>query len=456
MTPTLTFWGAARSVTGSMHLVEHAGQQILLDCGTIRSPRHPGHPEPAGFPFAPESLAAAVVSHAHMDHCGNLPALVRQGFRGPVYCTPATRDLLALVLAHSARIQEDEAHVAQVVAGPLRGDASPRFRRGDVARLLEQCVALPYDERREIAEGVELHFADAAHILGSAMVGLTFGTNGAARRLTFTGDLGRFGSFLLRDPSAVPDADLLVSESTYGGRALDSVAQARAALEDVVRRTIGRGGKVLIPAFSLGRTQVVLFALQEAMRAGRLPSVPVYVDSPLAADIVEVYRRHPPALHPDALSCLDGGTVHYLRTPDESRAASESGEPAILIAPSGMCEGGRILHHLKRHIDDPRCTVVLVNYQAPHTPGARLLERGPTVRFHGKKWNKWADVVYLAGFSGHADHGDLIRLLGRLSRQTRVRLVHGEPAQAEALGAALRTEGFGDVAIPERGCSVPV
>jgi metallo-beta-lactamase family protein len=222
----------------------------------------------------------------------------------------------------------------------------------------------------------------------------------------------------------------------------------------VVRRTLDRGGKVLIPAFSLGRTQVVLFALQEAMRAGRIPAVPVYVDSPLAADIVEVYRRHTGSLQAEAVSGLEGGTVRYLRTQEESQAAGQASEPSVLIAPSGMCEGGRIVHHLKLHIDDPRTTVVLVNYQAPHTPGHRLLERCPTVRFHGKKWNKWADVVYLSGFSGHADHGDLMTLLGRLPRRTRVRLVHGEPEQAAALGDALRTQGFGDVAIPERGARV--
>jgi metallo-beta-lactamase family protein len=296
--------------------------------------------------------------------------------------------------------------------------------------------------------------ADAGHILGSAMTALAATTGGRTVRLTYTGDLGRFSSFLLRDPSPVPPADWVVSESTYGGRHLDAVRCACEALEEVIRRTIERGGKVLVPAFSLGRTQVVLFALQQAIVSSRIPRVPVYVDSPLAAEITKVYRRHAECLKAEAVAGLDGDLVQYLGSTDESQAVSQAREPSIIIAPSGMCEGGRIVHHLKYHIDDPRYTIVLVNYQAPHTPGHRLLERGPTIRIHGKKCNKWADVVYLAGFSGHADHEDLLTLLGALPEQTRFRLVHGEEEQARALSRALQTQGYDDIAIPGRGETV--
>jgi metallo-beta-lactamase family protein len=439
-----------------MHLVEHDGRSVLLDCGAVRNPRHPGHPHSAGFPFEATALTAAVVSHAHIDHCGHLPALVRHGFRGPIYCTPATRDLLELVLAHSARIQEEDAHVAGIVGRPGTIGHNPLVRRGDVARMVDQCVAVPYEQPLEIADGVELRLVNAGHILGSAMVSLRLSMRGQDRSLTFTGDLGRRESFLLPPPAPIPKADVVVSECTYGGRRLDSPQQARRNLEEVVRRTVERGGKVLVPAFSLGRMQSVVFALRQAIDGGRIPPIPIYVDSALAADLVGIYRKHRTDLRSDDAAVFDHNGAHYLRSPEDSREASHDRGPSVIIAPSGMCEGGRILHHLKLHIDDPRTTVVLVNYQAPHTPGRRLLERGPTVRFHGKKWNKWADIVYLAGFSGHADHDDLLAFFEPLSRRTKVCLVHGELEQAAAFRDALLAVGFRDVAIPARGETVAV
>lgn len=450
----VTFWGAAQSVTGSMHVVDHGSHRILVDCGAVRNPRHPGQPHSPGFPFDPEALTAVIVTHAHIDHCGNLPALVRHGFRGSIYCTPATCDLLALILTHSARIQEEDAHVAEIAGRPAPTHQDRLFRRSDVGRMLDQCVAVPYEQPHEIAGDVELRFVNAGHILGSAMVALRMSEGGRTTRVTFTGDVGRRGSFLTPGPAQLPPGDLVVSECTYGGRTLDSLAHARQALEEVVRRTVERGGKVLVPAFSLGRTQVVALALQQAIEAGRIPRVPIYVDSALSADIMGAYRRHAADLCADAVAALDRDMSHYLRRPQDSRDASNERMPCVIMAPSGMCEGGRILHHLKLHIDDPRSTIVLVNYQAPHTPGHRLLERGPTLRLHGKKWNKWADVVYLAGFSGHADHHDLLALFEPLSRRTKVCLVHGELEQAAAFRTALARSGFADVAIPARGESV--
>lgn len=453
----MTFWGAAHSVTGSMHLVHAAGRTILLDCGLVRGPHTEARPYHGHFPFDPARLDAVVLSHAHIDHCGNLPHLVRQGYNGPIYCTVATRDLVALMLGNSARIHAEGAHVRNVI-GKAHVQDRPVFTQADVDRTIEQCVFTPYGEPVEIAEGIWLRLSDAGHILGSAVVSMRVAAGGS---LAFTGDLGRRQPLLLRPPAPLPMADLWISESTYGDRTVEASAVAEAALGDVVRRTVERGGKVLIPSFSLGRMQAVVYALQRQMESGRAPRVPVYVDSGLAAAIAAVYRNHAHDLADEAAArsrasqLLDGEGIRYVATPEEGRELDALREPCVILAPGGMCEGGRILQHLKQHIDDPRCSVALVNYQAPHTPGRQLLERGPTVRFHGRKWNKWAEVVSLAGFSGHADHDDLLAQLGPLARTTaKVRLVHGEPEQAAALAIALHERGFSDVAVPALGESV--
>jgi metallo-beta-lactamase family protein len=445
--PRVTFWGAAQSVTGSMHLVEAAGRRVLLDCGLFRGRRDEARRRNGRFPFDPATIDAVVLSHAHVDHCGNLPNLVRQGFAGPIYCTPATRDLTALMLADAARIQEDDAAVARVAG---RNGDGPLYTRTDAHRTVLQCVAVPYDAPRAVAPDVRLRFIDAGHILGSAVVELTFAAPGGDRRVVFTGDLGRRGLPFLPEPSAVPSADLLITESTYGGRVHDTVEVMAAKMGDVVRRTLARGGKVLIPAFSLGRTQVVVHYLRTWMRDGVLPRLPLFVDSPLAEDIAEVYH-----LYSDRLRPSDGPgapEVEYIHTIEESRELSARREPFVVVASGGMCDGGRIMTYLRDHIDDPRTSIVLVSYQAEHSVGRQLLEKAPTVRFHGKTWNKWAEVVEMKGFSGHADHNDFLALLGGAAGRTRkVRLVHGEPEQAAALATGLRGAGFADVAAPLPG-----
>jgi metallo-beta-lactamase family protein len=448
--PTVTFYGAAQSVTGSMHLVETGTQRILLDCGLVRGRREEAHPRNSHFPFDPGSIDAVILSHAHVDHCGNLPNLVRQGFTGPICCTPATRDLIHIMLADSARIQEENALVAGVVGGRGLGHDRPMlYNRADAQRTMQQCIAIPYGQPWEIDPTVQVHFIDAGHILGSAIVSLTIAGAGRDHRLTFTGDLGRRGLSFLKSPSPVPAADLVISESTYGGRTHDTVEVMAAKMRDVVLRTRDRGGKVLIPAFSLGRTQIVVYYLQHWMAAGVLPRLPIYVDSPLAADIADTYRLYPDHFLNGALA--EDSQVEYLLTAAEARERTLQREPCIVVASGGMCDGGRILQHLRLHVDDPRCSVVLVSYQAPHTLGAQLLEKRPNVRFHGRTWNKWAEVVELKGFSGHADHNDFLALLGPGAEGTgKVRLVHGEPPQAEALAVALRKQGFEDVAVPER------
>jgi metallo-beta-lactamase family protein len=445
--PSVTFWGAAQSVTGSMHLVEAAGRRVLLDCGLARGRSEETRQRNRRFPFDPTSLDAVVLSHAHVDHCGNLPNLVRQGFTGPIYCTPPTRDLVAVMLADSARIQEEDAAVA-CIAGSAR--SQPLYTRGDAHRAIRHCVTLPYGQDHLIADGVQVRLVDAGHLLGSAMVVLTVSHRGRDRRIVFTGDVGRRGLPFLPEPSIIPTGDLVICESTYGGRFHDSAEDMAEKMADVVRRTAERGGKVLVPAFSLGRTQVVAHYVRKWMAQRRLPRLPLYVDSPLAISIAEVYEQHAGALHPDEPE-VDAVPVHYFLSHKEARRRTTTREPCLIVASGGMCEGGRVVDHLHHHIDDPRSSLVLVSYQAPGSLGARLRERKPTVRLRGKDRPKWIDVVELKGFSGHADHDDLLALLRPgLGATGKVRLVHGEPESAESLADGLRTLGFADVGVPRR------
>jgi metallo-beta-lactamase family protein len=450
--PTITFWGAAESVTGSMHLVEVGGEHILLDCGKFRA--GPGRRDSGcvSFPFTPGEIDAVVLSHAHIDHCGNLPALVRQGFAGPIYCTPATRELIALMLGDAARIQDEDERTAGIVGGTAV-QAAPRAGQ-EVAQTLAQCVTVPYGRPLTLTPNAELRLEDAGHILGSALVSLIL-AGPREVRLTFTGDIGRRGLPFLRDTALVPPCDLLVCESTYGGRTHQTVAALAETFARVVRRSAAERGVVLVPAFSLGRTQLVVHYLLKWMREGLMPALPVFVDSPLAADIADVHAAHPEAFRD--LPAPEERQAHYLRSPSESDELLEREGPCVIVASGGMCEGGRIVKHLRRHVDDPRASLVLVSYQAPGSLGRQMLEKRPTVRFHGRRWNKWIEVVELTGFSGHADRDDFLAYLKPLAGRTaKVRLVHGEPEQSWALADALDGVGFDDIDVPARGDTVEI
>jgi metallo-beta-lactamase family protein len=431
-----------------MHLVEVGSQRLLLDCGLVRGRREEDRIQSTRFPFDPATVDAVILSHAHTDHCGNLPNLVRHGFRGPIYCTPATRELAAIMLADTGRIHEEDTSVANVLA-LKRSEGAALYTRGDASRAIDHFVPIPYEQEFALSGDMQLRFVDAGHILGSAITVLSFPHAGRTHRLTFTGDLGRRGVPFLRPPPPVPAADLILCESTYGGRRHDTLQTMAAMMSKVVRGVLERGGKVLIPAFSLGRTQVVLHFLQLWMRDGILPRLPIYVDSPLAADIAGVYQNYGDAFEHLPVAGLP--PVHYFRSPEAAREVSMLAEPCVIVASGGMCEGGRIMQHLRLHLDDPRCGIVLVSYQAPNSLGAQLLQLRPTVRFHGRNWNKWAEVVSINGFSGHADHDDFLALLAPALGETgKIRLVHGELPQAEALAADLRKMGFRDVDVPHR------
>jgi metallo-beta-lactamase family protein len=457
--PTVTFWGAARTVTGSMHCVEARGQTVLLDCGLFQGRRAESHRRNRQFPFRPKDVGAVLLSHAHVDHCGNLPNLVRQGFTGPVYCTPATRALAAVMLGDAAKIHEEDASYLNRHREKGEPRVEPLYGGREVYRTLLQLEAVPYDKAFAVGRGLEATFVDAGHLLGSAMVRLRVDGPGGERSLTFTGDLGRPGLPILRDPAPVPPADLLISESTYGGHTHEPVEETAERLGEVVRRTADRGGKLIIPAFSVGRTQAVVYFLHRLMNAGRLPQIPVYVDSPMAVRATEVFRSHP--------ECFDGPTlellgehpdlfgeerVRYVEKVHESIELNGRREPCVIVSASGMCEAGRVLHHLRHNVEDPRCTVLIAGYQAPDTLGRRLVERRPEVRVLGRALALRAEVVVLNGLSAHADHAGLLAALAPLAGAARrVRLVHGEHERAEALAGGLRAAGFADIGVPQRG-----
>jgi metallo-beta-lactamase family protein len=462
--PTVTFWGAAQTVTGSMHQLDANGRTILLDCGLFQGRRAESARRNREFPFRAKDIDAVVLSHAHVDHCGNLPNLVRRGFAGPIFCTPATRALAAVMLGDAVKIQEEDAAYLNRKRDKNEPKVQPLYDARDVFRTLTRLQAVRYGAAVSVTKGIEATFADAGHLLGSATVALRIDSPGGERRLTFTGDLGRPGLPILRDPEPVPACDLLISESTYGGHTHEPVDETAERLGEVVRRTTDRGGRVIIPAFAVGRTQTVVYFLHQLISAGKLPDVAVFVDSPMATRATEVFRAHPDCFDDETRALLATHAdlfgeqhVRYVERVNESIALNRRPGPCVVIAASGMCEAGRVLHHLKHGLPDPRNTVLIAGYQAADTLGRRLVERQPEVRVLGRVVPVKAEVVVLNGLSSHADHGDLMRMLGPLSGTTaRVRLVHGEPDRAAALAAGLRAAGFADVAIPAPGDTAPV
>ena len=457
--PTVTFWGAAGTVTGSMHRLDAGGKAVLLDCGLFQGRRADSHARNRDFPFRPKQIDAVVLSHAHIDHCGNLPNLVKQGFGGQVYCTPATRALAAVMLGDAAKIQEEDA--AYLNRHRERGEAKvePLYDARDVYRTLLRLRAVPYGKPFEVVPGVEAAFTDAGHLLGSAITALRIDGPAGERRVTFTGDLGRPGLPILRDPAPISPADLVICESTYGGHTHEPVDETAARLGEVVRRTADRSGKVVIPAFSVGRTQTVVYFLHQLVSAGRLPAVPIFVDSPMAVRATEVFRAHPECFDDETRDVLERnpevfgeGRVHYVEKVHDSIALNRAPGPCVIISASGMCEAGRVLHHLKHNLGDARNTILIAGYQADGTLGRRLVERRPEVRVLGRAVPVKAEIVVLNGLSSHADHPDLLRALGPLAATTgKVRLVHGEPDRAARLVEGLRGVGFPDVAAAGRG-----
>ncbi|HUR52950.1 MAG TPA: MBL fold metallo-hydrolase, partial [Gemmataceae bacterium] len=350
--PTVTFWGATRTVTGSMHQLTAGGKTVLLDCGLFQGRRTESHLRNREFPFRAKDIDAVVLSHAHIDHCGNLPNLVRRGFAGPIYCTPATRALAAVMLGDAAKIQQEDAAYLNRKRGGDEPKVEPLYDGRDVYRTLHRLQAVRYGARVSVGKGIEVTFVDAGHLLGSAMVAVRIDGPGGERRLTFTGDLGRPGLPILRDPDPVPACDFLITECTYGGHTHEPVDETAGQLGEVVRRTADRGGRVIVPAFAVGRTQTLIYFLHQLAAAGKLGDIPIFVDSPMATRATEVFRAHPEcfdeetAAHLAAHPELFGGPgVRYVETPNESMELNHRRGPCVIIAASGMCDAGRIQQH---------------------------------------------------------------------------------------------------------------
>lgn len=459
----LTFWGAAQTVTGSMHLLETNGQRILLDCGLFQGKRQLSYDRNQVFPFDPASIDVVILSHAHIDHSGNLPNLVKQGFRGSIWSTPATRDLCVAMLQDSGHIQEqDAAYVNRKRARDGQPPVEPLYTKHDALEAVKQFISINYHRSFSPAPGVTASFLDAGHILGSAIVVLDVVEGQRERRLVFSGDLGRPGMAILRDSEVISDADFLIMESTYGNRRHEPREEARKVLQRVIIETYKRRGRVIIPAFAVGRTQELVYALHQLSEAQKIPSIDIYVDSPLAVDVTEIFRAHPECYDEETLELMQQARspfgfrrLSYVREVEESKRLNFLRESAVIISASGMCESGRILHHLKNNIEDSDNTVLFSGFQAENTLGRRIVDGNRRVRIFGEEYDVRAKVVRIDGYSAHADSEELRVWASNFDkpRMQRIFLVHGEEESALALSGLLHREGFRSVEIPQRGQS---
>ena len=456
---SIAFQGAARTVTGSRHLLRFGERSSLFDCGLYQGHRDEAERINRSFAFAPESIDTVVVSHAHLDHTGNLPTLVAQGYAGEIHCTSATAQLSQHMLADSAFLQErDVEHVNRHARG--RPARRPLYNAEDVQTTLGHMVEHGYHQAWNLFEDVEVTYFDAGHILGSALTTFEFRLGSRRFRLGMSGDLGRPSRPILRDPESHPAVDALVLESTYGDRLHPPSEDSERDLIDVIERTVARGGRLLVPAFAVGRTQELVATLHRLCEQGRVPDLPIFVDSPLARHATEVFVRHP--------ECFDAATrrsfeqeegapfgfrrLRYVGTPNESRALNDRSGSFIIIAASGMCEGGRILHHLAHGLGNQRNTVLFVGYQAEGTLGRRLRDGAETVNVFGEPVRVRAEIAALDGFSAHADQGELADWVSTLSPAPRtIFLVHGELAAAQTLAGVLERRVGAAVKVPERG-----
>ncbi len=457
----LTFWGAAQTVTGSMHHVEAAGKRFLLDCGLYQGRRQEAIDRNSHFPFPVSSIDGVILSHAHIDHSGNLPTLVRNGYSGPIYTTPATIDLCLAMLADSAFIQQKDAefcnrrreHRRQI--GRDDRECTPLYTVEDAEHTFSLFRRVGLEEQKQVADGFRYRTFDAGHMLGATAMVLE--ADGV--RLAFSGDVGRPGLPIIRDPEKLDPADYLIMESTYGDRFHKKDRSRRGETAEVVNRTAGRGGKIIVPSFAVGRTQQLVLLLHQLMDADRIPSIPIYVDSPLAINATEVFRKHPECWNQEARQFLtDGrdpfgfGRLKYVREASESKALNSLHGPFLVIAASGMCEAGRVLHHLRNSIEDSRNTILITGFQAEHTLGRKILQGDSEVPVFGEPMRLRAEVASLDELSGHADQRELIEWMRPIARgKKKVFLVHGEVASGAALAKVIHQE-FGIEAVqPSRG-----
>jgi metallo-beta-lactamase family protein len=467
----LTFWGAAKVVTGSMHQLTVENQGYLLDCGLYQGRRKEAEQRNKTFPFDCREISAVLLSHAHIDHSGNLPGLVRCGFRGPIYASPGTADLCQPMLCDSASLQEKDAEFLNKRNLRRR---SLNVQRPDGDRMVEPLYTVEDAEETfplfrpvqlhtptEIGPGLRYQSFEAGHMLGSTSMLLELESAGRKVRLAYTGDLGRQGLPIIRDPETLPAADYLICESTYGDRVHEPIQAVAGRLADIVNRTYQRGGKMIVPAFAVGRTQQLVLMLHQLINANKIPAFPIFVDSPLAVNVTEVFRKHPELYDQEARAFLDDNQdpfgfkrLTYVRDVNQSKALNDLHGPFMIISASGMCEGGRILHHLKNNISDPRNTILITGYQAENTLGRKIEQHWNEVPIFGEPMRLRAEVEEIDALSGHADREEMLAWMKPLAGGLKkVFLVHGEPDQQAAFVTAIQQRYGLDVVAPQRGQS---
>jgi len=422
---------------------------VALDCGMFQGKRQESADKNRKLPLPIEDLDAVILSHAHIDHSGRLPFLVAEGYSGTIWATSATRDLSAVMLADSANIQERD---AEFLAKHKKGFIEPLYGLRHAVRTMELMVGVPYNKTFDVVPGVRATYVDAGHILGSASVLVDCTEGDKTKRLVFSGDIGRTGLAIVRDPVPPEGADALIMESTYGNRDHESVEGARAQLAHVIRETAARGGRVLIPAFAVGRTQEMIYALHGLVREGAIPPIPIYVDSPLAIDTTTVFEMHPETFDRSeemvqkAKELFQFELLHYTRDVEESKALSRANGPMVIIAASGMMENGRIVHHLAQGASNPRNTILVVGFQAEHTLGRRVVERQPVLQIFGDDVPLNARVEIIDGYSAHADRTEMTNWLGRVKEKSPnlgpIWLVHGEADVQDEFRTALTARGY--------------
>ncbi len=455
-----TAHGAARNVTGSKHLLEVGGRRLLLDCGLFQGRRAESERRNRKLPFAPPSIDLVLLSHAHVDHCGSLPTLVKGGFGGPIFATPATADIAEILLRDTAYVQRHDLEYLNK-RRRKRGQLplEPVYTEADVDATLPLFVRVDYDTPTPVAPGITVTFRDAGHILGSAIIEIDASETGKGCRIVFTGDLGRSGVPILKNPYQVPAADVLITESTYGGRTHGPAGQLEEELAQLVTSTVRRRGKIIVPSFAVGRTQRLVYELHGLMRDRRIPEIPIYVDSPLAVRATDIFRKHRECYDEEMTSLLRENDdplgfsrVTYIEDVGESKKLNRMPGSAVIISASGMCEAGRILHHLKNNITKRRNAVLIVGFQAQHTLGRRIASGEKRVKIFGEIYPLRARVAVLDALSAHADRDDLVAFAEGMRRPPlRTIVVHGNEEQALALGRLLTTKGFANVSVPLDG-----
>ncbi len=458
----IQFIGADRTVTGSMHKLKINNKIYLLDCGLYQGKRKEAYEINKNFTFFnPEEIDYLILSHAHIDHCGNIPNLVKKGFSGPIYCTKATKDLAVIMLKDSAHIQvKDVEYVNKKRMKHGQNPFEPLYNEKDAEAVFPLMNGINYHQEINISDEVSVQFFDAGHILGSAIVYLNIKENGKLTRFAFSGDLGRPNLPILKDPEQIPDVDYFICESTYGGRLHDKIEGSEGKLAEVINKAVTRKGKIIIPAFSVGRTQELVYSVHKIFESKSAPRIPIYVDSPLSGNATEIFREHPECFDSETIEFMKKyedpfgfNQLKYITDVEDSKSLNDMPGPMMIISASGMAETGRILHHLANNIENGKNIILMVGYCAENTLGKKLIEGIKEVKIFGEEYKVNAEVIVINSFSAHADSNELMDFTSRLDKKMlkNIFLVHGDFDQQQKYSQRLTAAGFGKITIPSRG-----